>query len=738
MRDATQFRSRRLGLLVPGLLLFAAPSTLRAETYAEPNPHQAIQHTQQGSTEVAIRTVSARNDMASGGDVLLRVTPKAGIDTAALKVTRNGTDVTAGFKRVGSDLLGLVTGLNDGDNAIEVSGPANLKASLVVTNYAAAGPIFSGPRETPFYCQTNDWVDLPGKLGAPIDKNCSIATRVDYAYVTKDNKWKALPDLGARPDDIAQMKSTDGTMIPFIVRVETGTINRGVYQITMPFDARDPQPDFATRNRAWNGALLYTFGGGCQNGWYVQGAGTGGVYDIPVLSRGMAVASNSLNVFGNNCNDLLSSETMMMTKERFIEAYGLPKYTMGWGSSGGSYQQHQTADNYPGLLDSLMTGMTFPDVLGTVQSGVDAWLLGMYFSRDNQVAWTADQQRAVTGYGSFGSIAEMTFRAQRTNPYANWSNAVPQEVRYDWANNPTGARATVFDHTVNVYGRDSKTGFARRPLDNVGVQYGLQALNEGVITVAQFLDLNEKIGGLDADAHYQTARMVADPDATRLAYATGRILSTGGGMANIPIVDYRSYLDLDPNGNVHQRYNSFSVRDRLIRATGTTANRVMVTETSAQSAGALNGHSPLWLEILDTEAKWLDAIQADKSTNPQPMKVAANKPKELVDACYTWDAKPIKIVEPQTMTGGLCNNLYRTYTTPRIVAGGGIGSEVIKCQLRPIDLTDFKVTLTADQTARLQRIFADGVCDWSKPGVNQVPLMGTWLSFGPSPKLATR
>jgi len=554
--------------------------------------------------------------------------------------------------------------------------------------------------------------------------------------VTKDNKWKPLPDLNAKPDDIAQLKATDGTMIPFVVRAETGTINRGIYQIAMPYDTRDPQPDFATRSKAWNGILLYTFGGGCQAGWYVQGTGTGGVFDIPVLARGMAVASNSLNVFGNNCNDLLSSETMMMTKERFVEAYGQPKYTMGWGSSGGSYQQHQTADNYPGLLDSIMTGATFPDVMSTIQSAADAWLLGMYYARDNTVAWTQDQQRAVTGYGSWGSIVEMTNRAQRINPYANWSTSVPQEARYDWATNPTGARASVFDHTVSVYGRDPKTGFARRPVDNVGVQYGLQSLNEGAITVAQFLDLNEKIGGLDIDGHYQTARIAADPDATRLAYATGRILNTGGGLANIPIIDYRAYLDLDPAGNVHQRYNSFSVRDRLIRATGTSANRVMVTENTAQANGALNGHSPLWLEALDQEVKWLDAISADKSSNLQPMKVAANKPKDLVDACYTPDAKPIKIVEPQTMTGGLCNNLYHVYTTPRIVAGGPIGSDLVKCQLRPIDMTDYKVAMSSDQAARLKRIFADGVCDWSKPSVNQVPLMGTWLTFGPAPKVA--
>ena len=45
----------------------------------------------------------------------------------------------------------------------------------------------------------------------------------------------------------------------------------------------------------------------------------GGVLNDLHLSRGYAVASSSLNVFGNNCNGVLSAETMMMVKERFIE-----------------------------------------------------------------------------------------------------------------------------------------------------------------------------------------------------------------------------------------------------------------------------------------------------------------------------------------------------------------------------------------------------------------------------------
>ena len=50
---------------------------------------------------------------------------------------------------------------------------------------------------------------------------------------------------------------------------------------------------------------------------------------------------------------------------------------------------------------------------------------------------------------------------------------------------------------VNVFGRDAKNGFALRPYDNTGIQYGLTPLLEGKITPAEFVDLNDKLGGWD-------------------------------------------------------------------------------------------------------------------------------------------------------------------------------------------------------------------------------------------------
>jgi len=43
----------------------------------------------------------------------------------------------------------------------------------------------------------------------------------------------------------------------------------------------------------------------------------------------------------------------------------------------------------------------------------------------------------------------------------------------------------------------------------------------------------------------------------------------------------------------------------------------------------------------------------------------------------------------------------------------------LKCRLKPLDFASYPVTFTLAQQARLQATFPTGVCDWSKPGVDE-------------------
>jgi hypothetical protein len=689
-----------------------------------------------------LRVVSnPKPEFVSGGDVLVAVTPPPGVQPSAVRLTLNGSDITSALRPdvTGRSIFALVKNLSDGSNAL-VATAGKATAKLTVVNHSNAGPVISGPHEQPFTCESEKFQLMGGgTAGKALDANCSIATRVDYVYKSTtpaapagrgrggEMVFKPLPDPKNLPSDVAMTTTSTGVQVPFIVRVETGTINRGVYEIAMLFNpAKDAQPDFMNRPAGWNGRLIYTFGGGCAGGWYKQGTGTGGVDDEVMLQQGYAVASNSLNVFGNDCAELLAVETMMMTKEHFIEAYGAPKFTMGFGGSGATYQQHQIGDGYPGLLDALVVQRSFPDMeFGTVGMISDARLLANYFDTlAGPVAFSADQQRQIAGLGQIATLKTNSLNPGRITVGEYCS--LPESLRYDAVKNPTGARCDVYDHAVNVWGRDPKTGFARRPLDNVGIQYGLGALNAGGITKEQFLDLNAKIGGYDNDGKVVATRSVADPAAIRIAYRMGRMTWGGAGLATTPILDYRAYLDDANGGNIHLRYHSFSTRERLQKANGYTDNQVMLTDDRRWGDSL---KAPALREALGQMDQWLTKIADDTSNDSKLAKLRRAKPANLVDACWTRDEHPQKIVERQMPASGRCNELYPANSFPRGVAGSALAADIVKCQLKPVSPSDYKVTFTADEMARLKQVFPGGVCDWSKPGVEQQPMAGTWQAL---------
>ncbi len=683
-----------------------------------------------------ITALSARPDMVSGGDVLVRVDTQTGVHVQGVRMTLNGADVTDSFRLQNpTTWIGLVSGLVRGANELIVTHdvrPAH--ETLALDNHSITGPVFSGPHETPFICETDAFPLISGQtLGQPLDDGaCSVERRVDYAYRSTNESADGLVPLDdpqSRPADLATTTTLNDVEVPYIVRIETGTINRAVYQIAMLHNpGTEPDPDAWTPAAGWNRRLIYTFGGGCVNGWYRQGRTTGGVTDDAMLRQGYAVASSSLNVYGNNCNDLLAAETMMMVKERFIEGYGLPNYTIGWGCSGGSYQNHQIADNYPGLLDGIIPGCSFPDVaFGTVPMITDARLLNEYFENDDGSSFSEEQQRAVAGFLTLATMPNVARNAGRISVGEFCPDVLPESMQYHPIDNPTGARCDLYDHYVNVYGRDPDTGFARRPLDNVGVQYGLHALNDETITTEQFLDLNERIGGYDHDGNIHQRRTTADTGAVRVAYETGRLTNGGGGLATTPVIDYRAYSDDREAGDVHVRYHSFSIRERLEKANGHTDNHIMMVEDDRY--GLYSTESPVLRDALRQMDRWLENITADTSGDSRIDVVRRAKPADLVDACWSRDVEPVKIAESQVRGSGQCHALYPAAPSPREVAGAPLASDIVKCQLMPIDPAAYQVTLTPGDTDRLRSIFPSGVCDWSKPGIEQTALTDTWLDF---------
>jgi len=702
----------------------------------------ALAATQTGADrKLEIKALSTDPSRVTGGDLLVRIDVRS--RTESVKVVANGKDVSAAFHSEpgANSWIGLVSGLVPGKNTIEADAGAAGRASLGVTNYPITGPVFSGPWLQPYICQTEAFVLPDGsKLGPALDANCSARTVVQYVYRSKTppadarQPFTPLKDPSALPADVVKTTTASGETVNFIVRVETGTMNRGIYQNAVLHDpTTDPPVSPSTPPRGWNRRLVAMHGSGCPSGWYIQGAAEGvSILDLARLGDGSALFINTLNHPTNSCNAVLAGETTMMGKEHFIETFGVPAYTVSVGGSGGAYTSLQVADAYPGLIDGVDIRATFPDALAIAMSGLDAHLLTHYFSRTNPSGFTEAQKVAVSGYHGMQAFIDAANQAQRTDPVpdrkdvegyqsARWNAAVPETLRYDPVKNPKGARPTVFDVARNVYGVNPSTGAALRPYDNVGVQYGLNALNAGAITPEQFLTLNEQIGGYDQDANYVPSRTIGDATAIKRAYQAGLMLGANGGLKSIPIMDNATSTE---ERGYHYAWFHYALRERIRQANGGRSdNMVMWRSISGSAAQALFD-------------RWVAAYKADTSSDPQRVKMLRARPAEAVDGCYDKATPPRFIAEDLLFTSkpvSKCSELYPVYSNPRREAGGVLAANILKCELKPIDARDYSVPFSAAERARLAAIFPGGVCDWARPGVNQTPVV-TWASFGPAPE----
>jgi len=681
---------------------------------------------------LVLRTLSSRPDMISGGDVLVQITLPAKVSLPEFGATLNGRDVTRLFRpnRTPGVLIGRVEGLALGKNTLEVRTGASHRGQLELINHPITGPIFSGPHQKPFICQTE-----AAGLGPALDTDCSAKTMVAYVYKSNQpppsgmnavaaalqSPFKPFEPSGPRPADLAQTTTTEGHTQDYIVRRETGTINRAIYEIAFLHQPGQPLPGPSTSVPGWNGRLVYSFGGGCAAG-YRQGRWSE-MLDDEILSRGYAMATASLNVSRNNCDDVISAETMMMVKEHFIKQFGLPEYTIGSGNSGGAIQLHLIAQNYPGLLDGILPTSSFPDAVTLIPPAADCFLLAHAFEIAKQ-PWTDDQKTAVSGYATWKTCTGGFIPAfpQFSRPAA-CDASIPKELIYSSAKNPKGVRCDLYDNQVNIFGRDPSTGFARRPLDNTGVQYGFATFNAAKISAEQFLELNERIGGYDIDGNIVSARMVADPMALRTAYQTGRVNTGSGGLSSVPIIDWRRYGD--PYATIHDEIRTYSARARLMAANGRADNHVVLTLPRGVDIRGANFRVDDTMALMD---KWLDNIAKDTSHDSAAVRVARNKPPGLVDACWTPQGE--KIAEPQSYDGpGRCSQLYPAHGDPRIAAGAPLANDILKCALKPLNPKDYTQPLTTDQLARLKAIFPNGVCDFSRPGVEQQNTKATWLKY---------
>jgi hypothetical protein len=690
-----------------GIVAIATLSTVALALSAAPAFAAAADH---GGARLSLTSVSnPKPSLVSGGDVLIRVTGSSQIPK--LMVDGRAAGATAHSQPDGS-WLALISGLRNGAHRIDAKS-GRQTADMRVTNHPITGPVFSGPQQLPFICETQAY-----GLPPATSPDCAVPTQVSYLYKNTAGSFVGLADPSAVPADAATAE-VNGRGVPYVVRLEQGTIDRAVYQIAALYDGTDPTP-FRPDN-SWNRRLVYTFGGGCDGGFH-QGTSTGGVINDLFLVQGYAVASSSLNVLNNNCSTIISAEAAMMVKEHFIEAYGPVAHTIGWGGSGGAIQQYDIADAYPGILDGIVPGVSFPDPFTTLGPVTDCRLLDNYFAAAGGT-FTAEQQRAVAGFRSYDSCQswDATF-ANRITATDSCDPSIPMNLRWDPVTNPDGVKCSAAEQYVNQLGRDPHTGFTRSVLDNVGVQYGLQALVDKEITPKQFADLNASIGGFDFTGKPVARRSTADPKALAASYRDDLVNSGAQGLGETAVIDQRLDLDLAGFGNdIHTTEWSYVMRARMAKA-GTVGNQVIIESGLA----TINQASVYELAAMD---QWLSAIDADTSHRPLSAKVSADRPHSITDGCFLDNGTLVH--ETLSYTGsGQCASAFPVASNTRLTAGEPLSMPVLKCALQPLRFSDYPVTFTDAEKAELRAAFPTGVCDYARRGPRQQGPVGTWLTYG--------
>lgn len=680
-------------------------------------------------------------------------------------------------------LTGVINGLHDGANSLHVKAngqgrgrPAPVHMTL--TNHPITGPVFSGPHQYPFVCTT-----MTQGLGQPIpddpvtgtkvfdaasnligySRNCSAPTQVVYRYRTTGGAFAAYTPGQVRPADMARTTTIDGRTVDFIVRWERGTINRFLYSIAMlaPDDA-----DATTLSRdAWNGRVIFRFDGGVAIG-RTQGSlsTSGSLYDVG-LARGYAILYSSGTRTNTHYNLQVGGETALMVKERFVELYDLPMYTVAVGGSGGAIQQYVYAQNHPGLLDAAIPQYSYPDMVTQAVHVGDCELLEFYMDAldSTNPRWSTWTNRTLLEGMNASNVLPNPYRLNApgiTECIAGWRGLSPLALnpRFGAVSNMalfqplsaiTAVHWTHFEDIVNIVGR-SADGYARSYWDNVGVQYGLRTVASGQITPAEFLKLNGAVGGWKAqplmvqegspfvpphtvanfdpwsarNQNYSVnpaaaaPRTAGDIEAMRAVYRSGLVFM---GDIDLPIIDWRNYLEDELD--MHNSHQSFASRQCMLNADGDAGNQV-IWFTDVVNPAVRFDQTPEALEVMD---EWMSNIRANPAAG-----AAGNRPARAVDRCF--DQAGVEIARGTGVWDGVldgeppgaCTSQFRIYSTTRRVAGGPFEQSLFKCRLIPVNTAVSRGFYgvwapNALELATLAAIFPQGVCDYSQPDAGLPP-----------------
>ena len=332
--------------------------------------------------------------LVSDDDTRIVVRADAALRPETVRVFVNGQQTRLRLQPSAIGATTVVNNLRQGENEIRVEARGFAPASLTVTNHGRGGPLFSGPQLQPWICAAPAAraasadaaaVDASGLASAATDDRCNAPAVYSYFYRSTDTECSmriGAPSpcfrpyvIGTRPADLAQIRRADGRSVDYIVRVERGAMNRGLYDIAVLFDPA-ARPNDGLRN--WNNKIVWAFGGSGGN-VRRQTAPASSWMNDDALSHGFLVGVSNFTDGSRNNNRPLAAETLMMIREHVSDTYGPVRHLIGEGCSAGSMQQNVLSTMYPGLVDGVLISCSFPDSDSLMQEIVDSFLLKQYF-----------------------------------------------------------------------------------------------------------------------------------------------------------------------------------------------------------------------------------------------------------------------------------------------------------------------------------------------------------------------
>jgi len=650
---------------------------------------------------------------------------------------------------------------------------------ILLGEQGPSNSLYSGNNQYPFYCMT-----LNSNLGQPnIDNQEGFGVPVYESIILKEKIIGYSKDCGVNSrlsyyvidgDNITQLNLaeplTNLSENSHLFRVEQGSINRFIYTLIMPIKKNELGNRSAQSQ--WNKRLIYQFNGGSGIG-YRQGRQVSKkimTRQIKQLLDGYAVISSSGNRTSYTYNMLLAEDTARRVKKQFTSLYGQPLYTVGIGGSGGGLAQYLIAQNSQGILDGLIPLYSYPDMVTQTTYALDCDLLNNYFTfraKDRNTWNDWSKRQPIEGMNAMNDFPQKAAFLQPVNQImAGFFPSLPKGNSEcingyfglsSFINNPQQGFIRDFFHPNVVketkwsYWQDlayllgtDVDGYGLTTWDNEGVQYGLLALKDKLISPDEFIDINRKTGSWKVQSEMEAETIVTpfgrkkplwlslwgnqniteikdnevmESVATRhsgsipamhAAYRSGQVFI---GQVDVPIIDVRHYLDDDLD--MHHMSASFYSRLRIEEANGHADNHIIWVSHK--------DFNPVH-EAFNVMDEWL----LNKKKSPSINTVNA-KPSYLEDTCFTSDGSIIArgkgIWDGQwngssSKNTGICLKSYPMFSTSRIQSGANWAGDLFKCALIPVEKAIENGMYGGIKMGKyaplLKGIFPTGVCDYSQ------------------------